>query len=219
MIQRHRTYASYCATREYQQWLTNWQAPTHTQVDVWHDSQVEMWDLKRQTWDKDVANQVTPRQHARQRHATRLAHHLLDTLAIRERCVDIGCGDNWFKQAHPEIWGVDPYCEQDRDEQLTPEWWIHNWGQWPHAFSCNAVHFCDQTEIVQQIAKVRGILRPAGTGLITLNRARIAERTADYDPELLCTTLGQTPGLTRMVWFDQPLDANMDGNVWLWLKA
>ena len=213
MIERHDSYAHYCGTPAYRRWLAQWIPPELPVTDVWHDSEVAIWDTD-----------FTPRHHLRQRHGTRLAYHLLDSLAIQGRCVDIGCGDNGFRHRYPGIWGVDPYCEQDRDEQLTPEWWIHNWGQWPHAFSCNAMHFCTQAELPQQMAKVRGILAPGGTALVTINRQRIQDRTPGYDRERLYHTLSHTPGLTRMVWIDSPDSdgmpdlGGMDGNVWLWIN-
>jgi hypothetical protein len=155
----------------------------------------------------------TPRHQMQERHGTRLVYHLLDSLAIGDRrCVDIGCGHN----PHTALWGVDPH-HPHRDELLTPEWYRDNWGQWPHAFTCNAIHFCDQWAIAEQVAKVRGILRPGGTAVIAINRASIADCTPNYDADRLYRDLAQTPGMTRMVWFDQPQDAWMDGNVWIWL--
>jgi hypothetical protein len=201
MIERYSTHADYCATPAYQQWLATWEPP---EGDInWRDC------------EHDYSIDHTPRHQMQERHGTRLAYHLVDTLGIGDqRCVDIGCGHNPF----PGLWGVDPHNETHRDELLTPEWYIPNWGQWAHAFSCNAMHFCDQATMAHNVAKVRGILRPAGTAVMAINRARIEERTLDYDPDRLLRTLGQTPGMTRMVWFDQPPDAGMDGNVWIWIR-
>ena len=211
MIERYGSYADYCATPAYKQWLAAWSPPRHVAIDRWHDSETEMID-------QNGVNTVTYRQHIRQRHATRLPYHLLDTLEIGTRdCVDIGCGDNVFKLTYPGLWGVDPHSEGDRDELLTPEWYTHNWGQWPHAFTCNAMHFCDQDEITNNISKVRGILRPGGTAMLALNRARIQDRTRHYDSQRLFDTMAQTRGMTRMVWMDEPQDAALDGNTWIWI--
>jgi hypothetical protein len=79
------------------------------------------------------------------------------------------------------------------------------------------MHFCDQDELPNQIAKVRGILAQGGTAVVTINRQRVAERTSSYDVDRLYDTLCNTPGLTRMVWIEEPQDAPMDGNVWIWL--
>jgi len=206
MIERYQTLADYCATEGYQQWLAQWLPPRHVEIDQWYDNESDMWDAPG-----------TPRAQARERRATRLAHHLLDSLAIRDRCVDIGCGDNWAKHLQPQIWGVDPHHERHRDELLTPEWYAANWGRWPHAFTCNAIHFCDQSEIERNLAKVRGILRPGGTAVITINRACIRQFTPVYDGDRLFQRLAQTAGMTRMVWMEEPAEACIDGNVWIWL--
>ena len=205
MIERYGTHDDYCATPAYQRWLATWEPPRGDIIWVDHEQEIRGH---------------TPRHQMQERHGTRLAYHLLDTLGIGDRrCVDIGCGDNVFKRTYPGLWGVDPHNERHRDELLTPEWYTHNWGQWAHAFTCNAIHFCDQDTIVHNIAKVRGILRPGGTAVITINRARIRDFTGpDYDPERLYHTLGQTPGITRMVWMDEPQEAAMDGNTWIWIR-
>ena len=199
MIERYGSHLDYCALPQYQSWLAQWRPPPG---DIrWVDSEQE--------WQG-----ITPRHQMQERRATRLAYHLVDSLGIGDRrCVDIGCGHN----PHPGLWGVDPHNERHRDELWTPEWYVPNWGRWPHAFTCNAIHFCGQSEIAHNIAKVRGVLRPGGTAVIAINRARIEERTRDYDPDQLWALLARTPGMTRMVWFDQPQNAGLDGNVWIWL--
>jgi len=207
MIKQYSTPEAYCATPDYQQWLSTWHPPHG--VDQWMDSEHNMWHFGTRG--------QTPREFMMRRRATRLPYHLLDSLHMTGACVDIGCGHNPFKSSYPGMWGVDPNHEAHRDEQLTPEWWKHNWGKWRHAFTCNAMHYCDQTAILDQLAKVRGILAPGGTAVIALNRARIEDRTTNYDSTLLRETLSGTPGLTRMVWIDEPGDAGMDGNTWLWL--
>ena len=196
---------AFCATRDYQQWLNSWTPPR--EMDCWVDTEAQLRDL-------------TPRYQLTSVVSTRVPFYLLDSLGIGpDRCVDIGCGHNWFRRFYPRMWGVDPLNDQHRDEELTPEWYLPNWGQWPRAFSINALHFCDQAEIPNQIAKVRGLLSPGGQAVVTLNRRRIEERTAQYSAPDLEQSLQAIPGLTRMVWLDQPRDAYMDGNVWLWLSA
>jgi hypothetical protein len=201
MIERYDSYQAYCATPGYQRWLAQWRPPAG--------------DIAWADCEDDLYRHHTPRYLMQERHDTRLAYHLLDSLDRGDqRCVDIGCGHN----PHRDLWGVDPHNERHRDELLTPEWYRDNWGQWPYAFSCNAMHFCDQSEIAHNIAKVRGILRPGGTAMVAINRARIRDLTRDYDQERLRQDLAQTPGMTRMVWFERPSDASMDGNVWIWLR-
>ena len=204
MIERYPTYTDFCATPAYQRWLAQWEPPPG---DInWVDSEHE--------WRGE---DYTPRHQMQARHDTRLVYHLIDTLGIGDRrCVDIGCGHNPHRARG--LWGVDPHNERHRDELWTPEWYVDNWGRWPHAFTCCAIHYCDEDTIGTNIAKVRGILRPGGTAVISINRARIADRTPDYDAERLFQGLAHTAGMTRMVWFDQPHDSWMDGNVWIWLR-
>ena len=207
----YRDAAEFCATHHYQEWLARWQPPQAAQVDLWVDHEQE-WQLLQTT--------MTPRHQALTRWATRVQFYLLHSLEIGDLpCVDVGCGHNWLRQFHAQIWGVDPHHAQHRDQQLTPEWWIPNWGQWPRAISINALHFCDQWEIPHQMAKVRGLLSPGGRAVVTLNRRRIQELTQDYQEDRLRDQLSELPGLTRMVWLDEPSDAVMDGNVWLWLVS
>jgi len=196
---------AFCSTSVYQQWLNTWTPPR--EMDIWMDTESQLREL-------------TPRNRLTARVATRLPFYLLDSLEIgQHRCVDIGCGHHWFRQFYPTMRGVDPHNAPYRDEELTPAWWIPNQGQWHRAFSINAMHFCGQAQLPDQVAKIRGLLSPGGRALVTLNRARIQERTAQYSQQELAQSLRDTPGLTRMVWMDQPQEAWLDGNVWLWLSA
>jgi SAM-dependent methyltransferase len=212
-IEQYFDLRAFCQTDSYQQWLQGWQAPiAHPEVDCWYDNEQDMMEWRH--------HQQTPRQKYLSRDTTRLPFYLLDSLQIGELpCVDIGCGHNWFRQFYPTIWGVDPHSETHRNEPLTPAWYSQNQGRWARAFSCNALHFADPIQVTQNIGRVRGLLRPGGRALIALNRARIQvqERTATYSDAVLQETLLGCPGLTRMVWFESPVSASMDGNVWLWI--
>jgi hypothetical protein len=209
-VEIYKDTAAFCQTPDYLRWRDLWQPPTQM-VDLWVDHDLEM---------RPPANPMTPRQGYLTRMATRLPFHHLESLAIGDlRCVDLGCGHNWFQQFYPSIWGVDPIHPAHRDEPLTPAWWRANQGQWPRAFSICALHFCPQPAIMHQLARVRGLLAAGGRAWIALNRARIEERTRHYQEHQLRDQLAETPGLTRMVWLDGPSNASMDGNVWLWLEA
>ena len=206
-MEHYPDYGAFCRTDSYQQWLAAWSPPTDSAMDHWMDSEQDIWRL-------------TPRHQLALRWGTRLPFHLLATLEIGTLpCVDIGCGHNWFRRFYPSIWGVDPHNEPHRDELLTPEWWIPNWGRWPRAFSCNAMHFSDQHTVADNMLKVRGILAPGGRAFVALNRRRIEERTPTYSEARLREDLEALPGLTRAVWMDEPREACLDGNVWLWLAA
>ena len=205
-METHTDLYSFCLGNSYQQWRAQWRPPM-AQMFHWVDHEQQI-------------REVTPRLRALTAWATGLPFYFLDSLEIGTgRCVDVGCGTNWFRHFYPSMWGVDPQHDQHRDEELTNAWWIPNWGQWPRVFSVCAMHFCTQREAPQQIAKIRGLLAPGGRAFVALNRARIRDFTQDYQEDQLRDQLAQTPGLTRMVWLDQPGDAPLDGNVWLWLSA
>ena len=212
VVQRYPSQQDYCDTEAYRSWLGSWSPPRHCHVDLWTHSDQQ---YHASTLD------MTPRQRGVSIITTRMPFHLLDSLNMGSApCVDVGCGYNWFKRSYPNIWGVDPHNAQHRDEELTSAWYERNWRQWAHAFSCNAMHFHHHSEIPAQVAKVRGILRPGGTAVVALNRARIRDSSGDgYDEHVLYGDLARTPGLTRMVWIDTPEDCYMDGNTWLWLTA
>lgn len=200
--------AEFCQGEPYRQWLDRWSPPPGAGVDHWLDH------------EQQQHRQLTPRRALQESWATRLPIYLLESLQIGQlACVDVGCGHNWFRRFHPTIWGVDPLNAQHRDDELTPEWWIPNWGRWPRAFSICSLHFCTQEQLPHQVAKFRGLLAPGGRGLLMINRARISDRTPNYQEHLLRDQLALTPGLTRMVWLDGPRDAALDGNLWLWLAA
>ena len=198
---------AFCQSPAYQQWLGQWRQPDHAQVDLWLDH------------DQHMEGMIPRRLHLT-RCTTRLPFYFLDSLEIGpERCVDLGCGHNWFRQFYPRMWGVDPHHEHYRDEELTPAWYKSNWGRWPRVYSNSALHFCDQSEISNQIAKAMGLLTPGGRAWVGLNRHITQMFTADYQEDLLRSQLAALPGLTRMVWLDRPTNACMDGNVWLWLES
>ena len=215
-MEHYTDYSAFCRTDSYQQWLTGWTQPADSGVDRWRHSTQH---LGGEEFPSSSRPWSTPRQDDLTRSSTRIPFYLLDSLGIGSLpCVDIGCGFNWFKGFYPTIWGVDPRNERHRDELLTPEWYVPNWGRWDRAFSCNAMHFCDQDTIAQNIGKVRGILKPSGRACMAINRVHIQERTQHYSEARLREDLETTPGMTRMVWIDDPADAGMDGNVWIWLR-
>ncbi len=81
------------------------------------------------------------------------------------------------------------------------------------------MHFWPQHEVADYVSKVRGILKPGGTAVVALNRARIKDRSPDYQDSILKDNLLKVDGVYRFVWIDSPEDSGMDGNVWLWIKA
>jgi hypothetical protein len=218
--EHHLDHNQFCTTVSYQHWLKAWQPPSHAAHVRWIDHELEIFTkVPRLDHELEIFTKV-PRAAGLTSWTTRMAFYLLDSLEIGDRsCVDVGCGENWFKRSYPSVWGVDPLLPQHRDEELTPEWWIPNWGKWHRAFAINSMHFCTVGDVAQQMGKMRGILAPGGKAIVTLNRQRIKDITPDYSETLLYDILCPLPGLTRMVWLDQPIDSCIDGNVWLWFTG
>ena len=201
----------YCNTTQYQKWLAQWKEPPG--IDQWRDNE----DGINRDWGTHY--EITPRQHTATRYSTRIPFHLIDSLGIgQENTVDIGCGANWFAKIYPNVFGVDPHGIE-KDELLTPDWWVNNWNKWPHAFAINSMHFFTQSQIIPQLEKVVGILKPDGTALVTLNRQRIKDCTdTDYNEKNLLTDLENYNKITRLLWIDYPHCASLDGNIWIYLK-
>ena len=212
-VETYTTQKDYCETDQYKSWLTKW-TPVDSSVDVWLDTAHEIYFFQ---WGE---RQITPREFISKRFSSRLIFHLLEQLGVttKQKKVDIGCGSNCFSKIYPMVWCVDPNHEDKRHEKLTPEWWIHNWGKWPIAFAINSLHFVKQTEVKSQLEKVNGILLDKGKALITLNRARIKERTGDdYSESKLFTDLQNIKNIERLIWIDTPEEEGLDGNIWIFL--
>ncbi len=188
----------YCATDSYRQWLATWHEPSWP-VDTWIDSEQQQW-------------QWTPRQHGLTRWSTRLAHHLLASIAVQDHAtVDIGCGENLFASAYSTVTGVAPRFTADA--QLTDSWWQHNQGVWPRAYALNSLHFVTEPQHLEgQLQRVISTLASQGRALVTVNRNMIPQ--ADQ----LWQLVPQWSGIERAVWIDTPSNAPVDGNCWFWLK-
>ena len=188
----------YCATDSYQQWLATWHEPSWP-VDTWIDSEQQQW-------------QWTPRQHGLTRWSTRLAHHLLASIAVQDHAtVDIGCGENLFASAYSTVTGVDPRFTADA--QLTDSWWQHNQGVWPRAYALNSLHFVTEPQHLEgQLQRVISTLASQGRALVTVNRNMIPQS------DQLWQLVPQWSGIERAVWIDTPSNAPVDGNCWFWLK-
>jgi hypothetical protein len=188
----------YCATDCYQSWLAGFKPPAEWPVDVWMDSEQSQW-------------QWTPRRHAQTRWATRLPFHLIDSiLPIPSQSVDIGCGEHLFGTAYPGVTGVD--LRFASDDWLDSAWWHQNRDRWGWAWSICALHFvADWAGLAHNIAQLVSVLRPGGRAFVAINRECVARPgTAEV--------LAGWPSVDRVIWLDQPHNAPMDGNVWIWIS-
>ena len=144
---------------------------------------------------------------------------LIYDLKRQQKSIDIGCGTNFVAKYYDHVHGVDPYFPEYRNNSLTPDWFIHNWQKWPLCFAINSMHFVPQSEIVNNINKISGLLTNKGKAIVTINRKMINEFTGQsYNSEELFDKLKTCNNLKHMLWFDNPKHADIDGNVWLYLE-
>jgi hypothetical protein len=191
----------------YLRWRRAWREPAG--VDHWSEHETELRRLQQTQ---------TPRQWQVWRCSTRVAFYLWDTVHDpRHRTLDIGCGINWFKAHYPHMHGIDPHAGWG-DEHMDPLWWDRNRATWHSIISINSLHFCDVAGFGEQLARVHDTLAPGGGACVAVNRLIFTLHGAGQDTQPLRDTILASPGVTRVVWIDQPEGAAHDGNTWIWLR-
>jgi hypothetical protein len=198
------TQQEFIASQEYQGWLATHKDPPGV---TWVDSVDSMWHTP----------QHTARGWARTRWDTRLHLWLWHTLAVADRCVDVGSGEAPFRQRG--AWGVDPEWPQHRHEELTQAWWHSNRGQWPRAMAINSLHFGPIDTVRENLCLFQGLLMPQGRSVAAINRQRVGEIDPGYTDRRMEAMIQGLPGVARVMWFTQPRDDGMDGNLWIWFRA
>ena len=205
----HKDYQSFCNTIEYQSWLSQWQAPEWQ--GVWKDFVIY----------EDLCSGNNPRWHLMNPHQaiqTRLSYWLLDSFTNTGDCVDIGCGDNLFAKYQSNLTGVDVGRSTAADQKLDDAWWVANWGKWPRVFSVSALQFVSLDEWSPLIEKAVGVLARGGEAVISVNRQRIAENEQTFEEDSMKERISQMPFCKKVIWFREPHDACIDGNVWMWFS-
>ena len=204
-MEKYASIKEYCKTLEYQTWQNQWQPPVN---DItWFNEEDDLWDTYH-----------THRQKIWNKCASRIPFYLLDTINIgTNRCVDIGCGGNFLSKNNPHIWGVDKGSSA-QNEELTSTWYVDNCEKWSKVISINAIHFRSVQKIGESLSKIESILTSGGSGVVTMNRFRIEEYSDIYTDELLKEQISTISTVTRVVWFDEPKDSHLDGNVWVWIN-
>ncbi len=218
---------------EFQIWKSDWSRPfppPHLWLDYLDDpfaytlkelstDEVDDWDLEqmvpRATLDRLYNGRVS----------TRIPYFLLHTIDITNvngegrPCVDIGCGINELGKNYHDVWGVDiKHWDKHSDETLHSTWYSDNSNKWDRVISMNALHFGTIEEIRDNLVRLEGILKENGKAVVGLNRARIKEWNANYDDKMLVDMISSLPTVTRIVLVSTPLDATMDGNIFIWIN-
>jgi hypothetical protein len=190
----------------YRAWRHRWREPAG--VDHWSEHEAEQ--AERQLTQ-------TPRQWQVWRCSTRVAFYLWDTVQVPQHpTLDIGCGINWFKRHYPNTHGIDPHAGWG-DEHMDTLWWDRNRQGWHSIIAINSLHFCDHDGFAQELARVYHTLAPGGRACVAVNRLIFGLHGAGQSSEPLRDTIAAAPGVTRVVWIDQPEGAAHDGNTWIWL--
>jgi hypothetical protein len=210
-LENYSTIGEFCHTTEYQTWQNQWQPPVNDVI--WFNERHDLQKLL--VWN-------TPREYHWNRTASRIPYYLLDSINIdTEKCVDIGCGDNFLSWHNSHIWGVDTHSPKQHEE-LTSTWYADNSEKWSKVISINAIHFCPVQKIGESLSKIESILTSGGSGVVAINRARIKElsnlSTGTYTDEVLIEQIRTISSVTRIVWLDEPKDSPLDGNVWVWIN-
>lgn len=146
--------------------------------------------------------------------------------------MDIGCGDNIFKDIIPGLHGADSRAmnADSSDGYFNAEYAENHAQEFECAMAVCCTHFISLTQFKSQVELFSKIIKPGGRGLITFNTMMMVERTPDSD---LVALFGSTCPTALQVeeYVDQELkkmnlnflvveniiseipDENIDGNV------
>jgi len=85
-------------------------------------------------------------------------HSLIQKVTQNEWVLDVGCGDNYFKNNIRNLVGIDP-ANNAADEKVTIEDFASD-RQFDVAFCLGSINFGDEKRILSQIEKVMSHLKP-----------------------------------------------------------
>ena len=134
-----------------------------------------------------VFDNLTPRQLLSKKIVTAVSFYYLQFLLdfAPRQMLDIGCGDNTFKNFLPNVIGIDPYPfvdpGPDKIESFDQTFVLRHKEQYECAFSINALHFVSLSELSNRILDFSNLIKPGGRGYISLNAARMVEKTSDEE--------------------------------------
>lgn len=100
---------------------------------------------------------------------------------------DLGCGWNIFKKYIPNVIGIS--AEDDNGEYFFADKWDfvddtfvkNHQNYFESVFSICALHFCSLNELPKVLSDFVSMVKPEGRGFISLNSARIIERSNQID--------------------------------------
>ena len=121
--------------------------------------------------------------------------------------IDVGCGDNLFKDIIPNLYGVDPngtQCDENDSFDTEGEFSRKHYQKFDAAMSINALHFTSLVNFSSQIELFANIIKPGGRGFVGINSARMVERTTSNELNDLFGTTKPTPAHLED-YFDQKI--------------
>lgn len=108
--------------------------------------------------------------------------------------IDIGCGENYFKDILPNLHGVDPISKySDETAMFHSAYAKENANKFECAFSINAIHFISLVNFKEQIELFASMIKPSGRGMVLANSARMVEKTTEKDLNRLFGTTNPDP--------------------------
>jgi len=96
--------------------------------------------------------------------------------------IDLGCGDNFFKQYIPQIYGVDSlpatnkWFEADAHQLINDNWLAFKKNKYESLMTICAMHFRPIEEVREIITLLINMIKPGGRGYIAFNATRLLER-------------------------------------------
>ena len=181
----------------------------------------------------------TPRKIFEQKMISLLPFYFIDNFLCKnnDKILDIGCGMNEFKNFYSNIFGVDPFYEQYRDDKLNKEFWKSNYKKWNNIMSINALHFIPIKMLSQRIIQFHNLLNTNGVGYLALNYSRLRkhgvtnltdQQPSDYNAENDFT--GKAYAIEeqikkceniiafKLTFYDAVQDEHLNGNIHLIIK-
>lgn len=110
--------------------------------------------------------------------------------------IDIGCGENMFKDIVPGLIGCDPngtFADFTESFGYSGEFSADHKHEYDAAMSICSIHFISLKEFRDQIMRFANVIKPGGRGLLVMNGIRMVERTSDEDLIELFGTTEPTP--------------------------
>lgn len=99
-----------------------------------------------------------------------------------KKIMDIGCGENYFKDMIPNVYGVDinpTYA--DECAMFNDEYAKSHYQEFECAYSINAIHSVSLVVFKKQVDLFASMIKPGGRGMVMMNAARMLDNTSEQE--------------------------------------